>query len=142
MDHTEEERMDAESFVRLHDQKAGQPCEEGVQVYLDITNRCTKRVPKRRPTSAEVSICIHVYLPRISLPACDCCVHIHAGTCTVGKFPRSSCQSCIIITAVHICSSISYWVVTVHHCVWFSHLVHYYSYRHAIVRTFGLPAEY
>ena len=94
-----------------------------------------------RPVLRSVSV--YMYLPRISLPACDCCVHIHAGTCTVGKFPRSSCQSCIIITAVHICSnSISYWVVTVHHCIWFSHLIHYYSYRHAIVRTFGLPAEY
>ena len=44
---------------------------------------------KGRPVLRSLS----VYLPCISLPACSCCVHIHAGTCTVGTFPRSSCQS-------------------------------------------------
>ena len=45
VDHTEEERRVMDDFSRLYDKKAG-PAGDRSELFL---NKCTKRVPKRRP---------------------------------------------------------------------------------------------
>lgn len=42
-----------EEFSRLSDKKA-RPAVDRCELFLDITNRCIKRVPKRRPQMSEV----------------------------------------------------------------------------------------
>ena len=54
VDHTDEERTELEHFARLSDIKLEQCPNELLSQLLDIINSTTKRIPKRRQTSAQV----------------------------------------------------------------------------------------
>ena len=56
MDHTEEDRGSEESFKLISDKKL-EPCPEIVlSTLLDIINKSTKRISKRRLPSSQASI--------------------------------------------------------------------------------------
>ena len=54
VDHTDEDRASVDSFSHVSDSKL-EPCpRELVSLLLEIINCSTKRIPKRRQTSAQV----------------------------------------------------------------------------------------
>jgi hypothetical protein len=54
VDHTEEDRANVDTFIRVSDVKLG-PCPVALLTpLLDIVNQCTKRISKRRLPSSEV----------------------------------------------------------------------------------------
>ena len=56
MDHTEEDRANVDTFIRVSDVKLG-PCPVALLTpLLDIVTQCTKRISKRRLPSSEVQL--------------------------------------------------------------------------------------